>query len=139
MKKREETAATFAYQGDTFPSGMRRLSMASVALLDLTGNKYLPMLLEGAENPHDRIELLKYIFIHSAPLDDVILACQAFRKDPRTFELLVLKWAHGVTPTQALAAVQYINEEADDVANVSARIIPSAGGDVSKNGQRQQG
>ena len=51
MKTREETAATFAAHGDTFPSGMRRLSMASVALLEMTCNKYLPVILEGAENP----------------------------------------------------------------------------------------
>lgn len=138
MKTREETAATFAANGDTFPTGMRRLSMASVALLEMTCNKYLPVILEGAENPHDRIELLKYIFIHTAPLDQVILTCQTYRKDPRAFELLVLKWAHGVTPEQALQAVQYIAEESEDVANVSSRIIPTGGGESSKNAQRRQ-
>ncbi len=138
MKTRNETAATFAAQGDTFPSGMRRLSMASVALLEMTDNKYLPVILNGEENPHDRLELLKYIYIHSAPIPDVILACQTHRKDPRTFELLVLEWAHSLTPEQALQAVQFLNEETADVANASARIIPTAGGDPSKNAPRRQ-
>lgn len=139
MKTRNETANTFISQGDTFPSGMRRLSMASVALLEMTGNKYLPVILNGEENPHDRLELLKYIYIHSAPIPDVILACQSCRKDPRIFELMVLEWAHSLTPEQALEAVRYVNEESDDVANASTRIIPGAGGDPSKNEPRQQG
>lgn len=138
MKTRNETANTFASQGDTFPSGMRRLSMASVALMEMTNNKYLPVILNGEENPHDRLELLKYIYIHSAPLPDVILACQAYRKDPRTFELLVLEWAHSLAPEQALEAIRHINEESDDVANASTRIIPTAGGDPSKNAPRRQ-
>lgn len=139
MKTRNETANTFISQGDTFLSGMRRLSMASVALLEMTGNKYLPVILNGEENPHDRLELLKYIYIHSAPIPDVILACQSCRKDPRIFELMVLEWAHSLTPEQALEAVRYVNEESDDVANASTRIIPGAGGDPSKNEPRQQG
>lgn len=138
MKTRNETADTFATQGDTFPSGMRRLSMASVALLEMTQNKYLPVILNGEENPHDRLELLKYIYIHSAPVHDVILACQSYRKDPRVFELLVLEWSHSLAPEQALEAVRYVNEESDDVANVSARIIPTAGGEPSKNAPRRQ-
>ncbi len=138
MKTRNETATTFVSQGDTFASGMRRLSMASVALLEMTNNKYLPVLLNGEENPHDRLEILKYIYIHSAPVHDVILACQAYRKDPRVFELLVLEWAHSLTPEQALEAVQFLNEETEDVANASARIIPTAGGDPSKNAPRRQ-
>lgn len=138
MKTRNETANTFAAQGDTFPSGMRRLSMASVALLEMTGNKYLPVILNGEENPHDRLELLKYIYIHSAPLHDVILACQAYRTDPRVFELMVLEWAHSLSPEQALEAVRYVTEEADDVANASTRIVPTAGGDPSKNEPRRQ-
>lgn len=138
MKTRNETANTFISQGDTFPSGMRRLSMASVALLEMTGNKYLPVILNGEENPHDRLELLKYIYIHSAPIHDVILACQTCRKDPRIFELMVLEWAHSLTPEQALEAVRYVNEESDDVANASTRIIPTAGGAPSKNAPRRQ-
>lgn len=138
MKTRNETANTFISQGDTFPSGMRRLSMASVALLEMTGNKYLPVILNGEENPHDRLELLKYIYIHSAPIPDVILACQSCRKDPRIFELMVLEWAHSLTPEQALEAVRYVNEESDDVANASTRIIPTAGGEPSKNEPRRQ-
>lgn len=138
MKTRHDTATTFAVQGDSFPSGMRRLSMASVALMEMTDNKYLPVILEGAENPHDRLELLKYIYIHSAPIPEVICACQTYRKEPRTFELLVLKWAHTLSPEQALEAVQFLNEEMADVANASARIIPASGGDPSKNAPRRQ-
>lgn len=135
MKDRTETAAAVALPGDATLSGMRRLTLTSIALLQLTNNPYLGVMLDGDDDPHNRTEQLKFLYIHAYPnADTVINVCLASRRQPDLLTEAALRWGLDITPARAEQLILDMHADRDDIANASTEIIPeSPGGSVSKN------
>ena len=134
MKTREETAQSFAAPGmDTTLSGLRRLNLASIALLQMTANPYLGVIVDGDPDPHNRLELLKFLYIHSAHPDTVNRVCLAARKAPEMLDFAALRWGQDITPDAATAMIADMFEDKDDIANAATTILPDPGAAPSKN------
>lgn len=134
MKTRQETAHDFHAAPDVMQSGLRRLDMQAIALLELIGSPMLAVMLDGA--PYEnitRLELLKYAWILSNEnRDEVISICYAAKNSPIVLDVAVLKWSQGLTPEKMAEFVADFLEDSDDIGNASATIIDNSRGE-SKN------
>lgn len=127
-----------AIPGHVTATGIRRLSLSSISLLQLFRNPYLGVILDGDEPPQNRLELLKFLFIHAAPLDDVLTVCLAARTQPDLLNAAALKWGADISPEAAAAMMADFNADKDDIANVSTSIISDGNQHASKNLQSHQ-
>lgn len=134
MKNRTETSACVAIPGDATLSGMRRLTLTSIALLQMTGNPYLGVMLDGDDDPQNRTEQLKFLFIHAYHnTETVISVCLASRTRPDLLTETALRWGLEITPERAEQLILDMHADKDDIANASTEIIPESGGATSKN------
>ena len=133
MKKRTETANNAAIPGDTTISGLRRLSLSSIALLQMTNNPYLAVLVDGEPDPKDRLEELKFLYLHAAPVETVTRVALAARRDPDVLTAAALSWGADITPEIAEALIRDMYEDRDDITNSSFEVIPDGEKTTSKN------
>lgn len=131
MKTRTETAVSFVHPETS--SGLRRLSISSIALLQLTGNPYLGVMLDGDPDPHDRLEQLKFFYIHAADPETVRRVCLAARRDPDILTAAALTWGEDFSPDDVLGMVQDMQDDKADLSNAATEIIPQGSPSPSKN------
>lgn len=139
MKNRTETSACVALPGNATLSGMRRLTLTSIALLQMTGNPYLGVMLDGDDDPHDRTEQLKFLFIHAYHNPETVInVCLASRTRPDLLTETALKWGLEITPERAEQLILDMHADRDDISNASTEIIPESSGTTSKNSPGRQ-
>lgn len=127
-----------AVPGYVTVSGMRRLSLSSISLLQQSNNAYLPVALDGAPDPQNRIDLVKFLFIHAAPVEDVLTVCLADQQKPGVLTAAALKWGMDITPDSAAVMMRDFNGDCEDIKNVSTSILPDGKPVSSKNAPGHQ-
>lgn len=121
--------------GDTHPvSGMRHLSMASIALLQVTNNKVLKVLMDNEELPtDDNLEVLKFIYIHTGDFEQVARECMLYSSNPFLLDHKALLLGETLTPSEASGYIIDIMRDRDNINNAKTRII-----DTEKKGHKRK-
>lgn len=104
---------------------IRHLSIASIALLQKTGNRICQSLLNGEDiNFDNREDLLEFIWTHTADKNEVIKAFLIYPSNPFILKNLVFSWGLEL-PNEELDKYLYaILTERELIRNSESEIVP---------------
>lgn len=135
---RDDTFTAALIPDNETESGLRQISMGSMALLQLLDNPLLPILLNGGSIPYDKtLEILQFIWLHKVDESLAARAALKYKSNPDYLNEQVLAWAVGITPEQMLLYISDILRDQDNISNSKNRVIPEKGTKKRKNQQSQ--
>lgn len=126
MNPREKNIAAALIAPDHSALGLRRVSPASLTMLQMLGNPLASLQLEGALY----FDLLQFAWLHSAPLPQVRALVVAEPTAPGTVANAVLEWAESLPPN---FLTDLATEIATDFERTSAAMAVSSEPSKSKN------
>lgn len=104
---------------------IRHISMASIALLQKTGNKTCQSLLNGEDIDFDnREDLLEFIWCHTADKAEVIKSFLIFPTNPFILKNLVFSWGLELSSEELDKYLYAILTEKQHIRNSESEIIP---------------
>lgn len=109
-------------------TGIRYISMASVVMASVIGNKFLDTVLNNGEVTFDDIEdIAQFVYLHAGDKDEVTEAVAAYQYDPAVFKKAVYQWAMTVTPEQMYAYIKDIIKDKKHIANSKSKVKAEKG------------
>lgn len=135
---RTDTQSEAALPFNTNASGIRPISMASVAMCQIINNKVIDTVLNNSEIDFSNLtEIMEFVWLHAAP-EDVVAACVVrYGSAPELLREEVLMWAMNVTPEHMLTYVKDIIKDKQNVNNAKTKVIPEPGKKQRKNSHSQ--
>lgn len=135
---RDETFTDALIPDNQTESGLRRVSMGSIALLQLVNNPLLPIVLNGGSIPYDKtLEILQFIWLHKVDESLAARAALRYNSNPDYLNEQVLAWSLQVSPDQMLGYVDDILRDQSNISNAKSKVIPEKGTKKRKNQQSQ--
>lgn len=135
---RDETFTDALIPDNQTESGLRRVSMGSIALLQLVNNPLLPIVLNGGSIPYDKtLEILQFIWLHKVDESLAARAALRYKNNPDYLNEQVLAWSLQVSPDQMLEYVDDILRDQSNISNAKSKVIPEKGTKKRKNQQSQ--
>ena len=135
---RDETFTAAIIPDNQTESGLRQISMGSIALLQLVNNPLLPIVLNGGSIPYDKtLEILQFIWLHKVDENLAARAALRYKDNPDYLNEQVIAWSLSVSPDQMLAFIDDILRDQSNISNSKSRIIPEKGSKSRKNQQSQ--
>lgn len=135
---REQTQTEGALPFNSNNSGIRPVSMASVAMCQMIGNDTINQVLANKEIDFDNVQqLLEFIWLHAADPELVSACVVHYKEHPEYLKQEVLLWSMQFDSTQFLSFVKDIIKDKQNIANAKTEIIPDNGRKVRKNARRQ--
>ena len=118
-------------------SGIRQVSMGSIALLQLVENPLLNIVLNGGSIPYDRtMEILQFLWLHIVDESLAARAALRYKANPEYMNEQVLAWAVNLSPDQMLAYIDDILRDQSNINNAKSKVIPE--GNTTKKRKNQQ-
>lgn len=135
---RDETFTAAIIPDNQTESGLRQISMGSIALLQLVNNPLLPIVLNGGSIPYDKtLEILQFLWLHKVDENLAARAALRYKDNPDYLNEQVIAWSLSITPDQMLAFIDDILRDQSNISNSKSRIIPEKGSKSRKNQQSQ--
>ena len=135
---RDETFTAAIIPDNQTESGLRQISMGSIALLQLVNNPLLPIVLNGGSIPYDKtLEILQFLWLHKVDENLAARAALRYKDNPDYLNEQVIAWSLSITPDQMLAFMDDILRDQSNISNSKSRIIPEKGSKSRKNQQSQ--
>lgn len=135
---REDTFTEALMPDNITESGLRRVSMGSIALLQLINNPLLPVVLNGGSFPYDKtLETLQFIWLHKVDESLAARAAIKYKDNPDYMNEQVLSWSLNVSPDDMLKYVDDILRDQDNINNSKTKVIPEKGSKKRKNSLSQ--
>ena len=135
---RDDTFTQALVPDNETESGLRQISMGSIALLQLINNPLLPIILNGGQIPYDKtLEILQFIWLHKVDESLAARAALRYKNSPDYLNEQVIAWSLSVTPDQMLAYVDDIMRDQANISNSKSKVIPDKGTKTRKNQQSQ--
>lgn len=104
---------------------IRNLSMASIALLQKTGNKTCQALLNGEDiDFENREDLLEFIWCHTADKSEVIKSFLIYPSNPFILKNLVFNWGLELSGEDLDKYLYSILTEKQHIRNSESEIVP---------------
>lgn len=114
-------------------SKLRPLSIASITLLQLINSPVLDTLLNGGDIDLSKsLDLLTYLYLHTAPEDKAISLCLAYNNDPQRLKSEVLLWAVSLTDDDFAQLVADLILDKDSITNSQFEIVNDPEEDTGK-------
>lgn len=126
MNPREKNIAAALIAPESSPLGLRRVSPASLTMLQMLGNPLANLRLDESLY----FDLLQFAWLHSAPLDNVRALVVQEATEPGVVALAVLEWSESL-PVDYLSNLAA--ELSGDFARISASMAVCADPSKSKN------
>lgn len=118
MNNRDNTNFDSTIPGDATISGVRPVSMGSIALLQLTNNPVGTAILGGKDIPFDDCEaMLQFAYIHTHDIKEITPMILRFKSEPELFISKVLEWGMDITPDDMLNIYMDIMRDRDNIKN----------------------
>ena len=137
MNSRVQTFIEAGIPNDETLSGIRRISIGSIALLQMINNPFANVLLTGGDLPlNDPKAVLEFVYIHSENIEQVTKEIMKFRVQPEIFTENCIKFGLGVTSDELVEIIHDIMNDRDNIQNAKTKSI-SEGKSHSKNEQCQ--
>lgn len=127
MNHRETNIAAGLLAPEVSSLGLRRVSPASLTMLQMLGNPLAELRLEGSLY----FDILQFAWLHSAPREQVRSLVVTESNVPGTVALAVLEWADSLPPDYL---VKLTEEMSAEFSRTSAAMALSADSSKSKNG-----
>lgn len=127
--KRNYTNNEAFIPNDETISGIRHLTMGSIALLSKTGNKLMESVLSGEEIDFEtnREDTLQFIWAHVAPKEEVTRLFLLYRVNPIHLDQAVAEWSLDIGNEQIEKYLVDILFEQTHIKNAESEIIPENG------------
>lgn len=126
MNPREKNIAAALIAPDSSPLGLRRVSPASLTMLQMLGNPLANLRLDESLY----FDLLQFAWLHSAPLETVRALVVQEATEPGAVALAVLEWSESL-PVDYLTKLAA--ELAGDFSRISSAMAVCADPSKSKN------
>lgn len=126
MNPREKNIAAALIEPDSSPLGLRRVSPASLTMLQMLGNPLANLRLEESLY----FDLLQFAWLHSADLDAVRALVVREATEPGVVAMAVLAWADSL-PVDYLSKLAA--ELSGDFARISSAMAVCADSSKAKN------
>lgn len=126
MNAREKNIAAGLIAPDHSPLGLRRVSPASLTMLQMLGNPLASLSLEGSLF----FDLLQFAWLHSAPIDNVRALVVAEATNTGGVASAVLEWAETLPPNYLADLAEELGGE---FARTSAAMAICSEASKSKN------
>ena len=126
MNPREKNIAAALIAPESSPLGLRRVSPASLTMLQMLGNPLANLRLDESLY----FDLLQFAWLHSAPLDTVRALVVQEATEPGVVAIAVLEWSESL-PVDYLSNLAA--ELSGDFSRISASMAVCADPSKSKN------
>lgn len=135
---RTDTQAEAALPFNANVTGIRPISMASVAMCQIIENKIVDTVLNNGEIDFNNVtELMEFVWLHAAP-EEVVAACVVrYGSNPEILREEVLMWGMHITPDDMLGYIKDIVKDKQNISNSKSKVIPEAGKKQRKNSRSQ--
>lgn len=135
---RTDTQAEAALPFNANVTGIRPISMASVAMCQIIENKIVDTVLNNGEIDFNHVtELMEFVWLHAAP-EEVVAACVVrYGSNPEILREEVLMWGMHITPDDMLGYIKDIVKDKQNISNSKSKVIPEAGKKQRKNSRSQ--
>ena len=135
---REITQIEGAIPGGVNISSMRPLSISTIAMCQMLNLGILDSILNNKEIDYSNMnELIKFLWLHCAPEEEVCHYVSNYRLHPEWLEQEALKWGMNVD-ISALENLMYDTQrDRDNINNAKSQVIPEKGSKPRKNSQSQ--
>lgn len=135
---RENTFTEALVTDDVTISGIRRVSMGSIALLQMIDNPLLDVVLNGGTIPYNQtLQVLQFIWLHTVDSNLAARAALRYSSNPDYMNEQVLAWAVSISPDKMLEYIQDIIRDQDNINNSKSKVIPDKGSKTRKNQHSQ--
>ena len=135
---RTDTQAEAALPFNANVTGIRPISMASVAMCQIIENKIVDTVLNNGEIDFNNVtEIMEFVWLHAAP-EEVVAACVVrYGSNPEILREEVLMWGMHITPDDMLAYIKDIVKDKQNISNSKSKVIPEPGKKQRKNSHSQ--
>lgn len=139
MNNKENTFFDSTIPGDVTVSGIKPVSMGSIALLQLVNNPIGDIILNGGEIPvNDIMTILQFVYIHTHELKETARLCINYKNEPEPFNMAVLEYGMELSTDKLIDIFKDITRDRDNIRNSKTEIIPTNKNSKSKNVPCQQ-
>lgn len=126
MNNRENTFFDSTIPGDNTISGIKPVSMGSIALLQLIDNPMAKVILSGEEIPvTDTVSMLQFVYIHTHELEEVAPLCLQYKKNPDALMMKVLEWGITFDTDKMIEYFADIMRDKDNIKNAKTEVVKS--------------
>ena len=135
---RDETFTEALIIGNESESGLRQVSMGSIALLQLIDNPLLSIVLNGGKIPYENtLEILQFIWLHKVDENLAARAALKYKNNPDYLNEQVLAWAVTISPDTMVGYIDDIMRDQANINNAKTKILPEKGAKERKNEHSQ--
>lgn len=134
---RDETQNAFALPTENLE--IRPISMSTIAMAQMIGNKTLNAVLNNQEiNTADMNDFLTFVWMHVAAPEVVTYVVTKYKTEPEMLTQEVLLFGMSLTPQKTLELLRSINGDKQNIANSQTDVIPEKGAKKRKNSHSQE-
>ena len=136
---REMTQAEGSIAGSVNTSSMRPLSISTIAMCQKLNLGILDSILNNKEIDYSNMEeLIKFLWLHCAPEDEVCHYVSNYRIHPEWLEQEALKWGMSIDISMLENLMYDTERDKDNINNAKTQVIPEKGSKPRKNLQSQE-
>lgn len=124
MNNRIQTFLNAGIPNDTTLSGIRKVSIGSISLLQMIGNPFSVVMLTGGDLPlNDPTAVLQFIYIHSENLEKVTNEIMRFKIEPEVFTKSCLEFGMRIDTDKLVEIMHDIMNDRDNITNAQTKSI----------------
>lgn len=138
MNKRENTFFDSALPNNATLSGIRQVSIGSIALLQLLNNPFANVMLNGGDLPiNDVLSMLQFVYLHTQPQDTVTKEVLQSKVNPDAFNEKVLNFGATISMDEIIHYIHDIMRDRDNINNAKTKPIDNDKTSTPKNEHSQ--
>ena len=138
MNKRENTFFEATIPNDATISGIRKVSIGSISLLQMLGNPFASVMLSGGDLPlNDPVAIMQFVYLHTAPIEQVTNEVLRYKVEPDIFNKSCLEFGFGISTEKLVECMHDIMNDRDNIQNAKTKSIDENKGTKSKNKHSQ--
>lgn len=137
MNNRENTFFDSSIPFNETISGIKPVSIGSIALLQMLNNPFAGVMLNGDELPiQNVIAMLEFIYIHTHEQNEVAKEIMRSRSDPDSFTEKIIQFGMNINLDELVIYIRDIMRDKDNIGNSKTKAIKENKAD-SKNARSQ--
>ena len=138
MNKREQTFFEAGIPNDATISGIRKVSIGSISLLQMIGNPFASVMLSGGDLPlNDPVAIMQFVYLHTAPIEQVTNEVLRYKVEPEIFTKSCLEFGMQISTEKLVECLHDIMNDRDNIQNAKTKTIDENKGSKSKNKHSQ--
>lgn len=138
MNKREQTFFEATIPNDATLSGIRKVSIGSISLLQMIGNPFASVMLSGGDLPlNDPVAIMQFVYLHTAPIEQVTNEIMRYKVEPDVFTKSCLEFGMQISTEKLVEYMHDIMNDRDNIQNAKTKTIDENKGSKSKNKHSQ--